>query len=126
MKDTSTMKFQTLATIAASLFLTIGSQGEPPRVEKIVDILHEAIKSTEPLPLLEKAKAQLKVYRAKPGALAVGPRAKGAIRAEAVDRKQDAMERLNQAIAEVKAGRDPKAKIQAAIAELHGMGAMKR
>ena len=120
------MKFQTLITIAASLFLTIGSQAEPPRVEKIVDTLHAAIKSTEPLPLLEKAKAELKTYRAKPGALAVGPRAKGAIRAEAVDRKQDAMEHLNQAISEAKAGRDPKPKIQATIAELHGMGAMKR
>ncbi len=120
------MKFQTLLTIVASLFLTIGSQAEPARVEKIVDILHEAIKSTEPLPLLHKAKEELKSYHAKPGALAVGPRAKGAIRAEAVDRKQDAMERLNQAIAEAKAGRDPKSKIEATIAELHGMGAMKR
>ena len=116
------MKFQILITIVASLFLTISSQAEPARVEKIVDILHEAIKSTEPLPLLEKAKAQLKVYRA----LAVGPRAKGAIRAEAVDRKKDAMERLNQAIAEAKAGRDPKSKIEATIAELHGMAALKR
>jgi len=120
------MKLQTLITIVASLFLTISSQAEPARVEKIVDILHEAIKSTEPLPLLQKAKAQLKVYHAKPGAVAAGPRAKGAIRAEAVDRKQDAMERLNQAIAEAKAGRDPKSKIEATIAELHGMAALKR
>lgn len=120
------MKLQTLITIVASLFFTISSQAEPARVEKIVDILHEAIKSTEPLPLLEKAKAQLKVYRAKPAGIAARPKAKGAIRAESVDRKQDAMERLNQAIAEAKAGRDPKSKIQATIAELHGMAALKR
>jgi hypothetical protein len=118
------MKLQTLFALCATLCFTTPAQADPKAVDEIIELLRSAEASPKPLPILEKAKAELKEYQPKP-AVAAGVRKKGAIRAEAADRKRDAMERLNQAIEEAKAGRDPKSKITAAISNVRHMGAMR-
>lgn len=118
------MKLRTLLALCATLCFTAAAQADPKAVDEIVDLLRSAGTSSKPLPILEKAKAVLKDYQPKP-AVAAGVRKKGAIRAEAADRKHDAMERIDRAIEEAKAGRDPKSKITAAISNVRHMGAMR-
>ena len=120
------MKLHTFAIITIFLISSLGAQAEPKAVEKIIDTLHQALKSPEPLPLLHKAKEELQKYHAASSGLGLGPKARGAVRGEAVERKQESMERLEKAIAEAKAGRDPKAKIEATIADVRNMAALKR
>jgi len=118
------MKSHLLPSLATVLCLVAGVHAEPKAIDKIVDLLHTAETSPKPLPILEKAKETLKDYKAAP-ALPVGPRKQGAVKAEARDRKGDAMERINQAIEEAKAGHDPKDKITAAISDVRHLGAMR-
>lgn len=98
---------------------------QAPAVEKIVDLLHEAEKSETPMALLEKARGRLKDYKPAPNVSNRKPRAKGAIKGESKDRKQEAMEKLGDAIALAKDGKDAKLKIHAAISAVTHMGDMK-
>ena len=120
------MKLTTLLTITATLFFTAAAQAEPKSPDEIVDILHKALKAEKPLPLLKDAQDALEAYRPKPKGIAARPRAKGAIKAEAVDRKEESMQRIKQAIEEAKAGRNAKGKIEATIADVRNMGALKK
>lgn len=119
------MKFLSLLLVFASCLSLSLHADQAPAVEKIVGLLREAEKSKTPLPLLEKAQARLKDYKPSPNVSTRRPRAKGAIKGESKDRKQEAMEKLNDAIALAKDGKDAKLKIHATISSVVHMGDMK-
>ena len=119
------MKLITLLLMAASLLSLPLRADQAPAVEKIVDLLREAEKSEKPLPLLVKAQGILKDYKPAPNVSNRRPRAKGAIKGESKDRKQEAMEKLSDAIAVAKDGKDAKLKIHATISSVVHMGDMK-
>lgn len=119
------MKFLSLLLVFASCVSLPLHADQAPAVEKIVSLLREAEKSETPLPLLEKAQARLKDYKPAPSVSNRRPRAKGAIKAESKDRKQEAMEKLNDAIALAKEGKNARLKIHATISCVVHMGDMK-
>ena len=119
------MKFISFLLVFATLMSLPLSADQAPAVEKIVDLLHEAEKSEQPLPLLEKAQSRLKDYKPAPNVSNRRPRAKGAIKGESKDRKQEALEKLSDAIALAKDGKDAKLKIHASIYAVVHMGDMK-
>ena len=119
------MKFLSLLLVFAAFVSLPLHADQAPAVEKIVDLLREAEKSETPLPLLEKARGRLKDYKPAPNTSNRRPRAKGAIKGESKDRKQEAMEKLTEAIDLVRDGKDAKLKIHATISAVVHMGDMK-
>lgn len=116
-----------LAAIASPNFLLAD---QPPAVEKMVTMLHDAQAAEKPLPLLEKVQEHLKDYDATPGG---NGKAKGGKKAkvkhanneEGKDRKKEAMEKLKAAIDLAKEGKDADKKIQATISAVIHMGDLK-
>ena len=117
-----------LAAIASPNFLLAG---QPPAVEKMVTMLHDAQAAEKPLPLLEKVQEHLKDYDATPGG---NGKAKGgkkakvgkrAVNEEGKDRKKEAMEKLKAAIDLAKDGKDADLKIQATISAVIHLGDLK-
>ncbi|MEP6670599.1 MAG: hypothetical protein ABJF10_15675 [Chthoniobacter sp.] len=89
-------------------------------VDEVIDTLHEAAKSTEPVPLLQKALQQLEKYNPKTG---VGHfRANNAATRE---HKVEAKHRIEQAIEAATAGKSANEKITAAISEIRLTGQFK-
>jgi len=119
------MKFFSLLLVFAAFVSLPLHADQTPAVEKIADLLREAEKSETPLPLLEKARSRLKDYKPSPNVSNRRPRAKGAIKGESKDRKQEAMEKHTEAIDLAKDGKDAKLKIHATIASVVHMGDMK-
>lgn len=89
-------------------------------VEEVIDTLHEAEKSTEPVPILQKALKQLEHYNPHTG---VGHfRANNAASHE---HKVAAKHRIEQAIEVATAGQSANEKITAAISEIRLTGQFK-
>lgn len=142
----------TLVCAAGISVLGIGSlRAEPAKVDAVIDLLHQAETSNEPLPLLQKAKEELKTFKAQPNQEAMilrhqGPRKRAGVDIGAAKHKEEAMEAIDKAIDTAKAGKpavpasgaqalrsamdtpggDLKSKIENAIAKVHMAGELKR
>ncbi len=138
-----------LAVSVISLFGVASVRAEPGKIETVVDYLHQAETAADPLPLLEKAKGELKHFNPKPsqeGMIAhrIGPRRRAGVDEGAAKHKEEAMKALDEAIDTAKAGAskpvsgpaplgsamdtkggDLKAKIESAIAKAHMAGELK-
>ncbi len=86
-------------------------------VEEVIETLHQAEKSPAPLPLIQKAQEQMRHYN---------PRVWGghfrANNAATRNHKEEAIDRLQQAIDVASQGQNPNEKIHAAIAEIRLAG----
>ena len=100
-----------------------------PIMEHIIDLLHRAKDSDQPLPLLEKARETLKDFKPsqpqKMSAAHIGAHKADAVQAGAQEHKHKAMEAITEAIQTAKNGGDTKAKIESAIAHVHSAGDIK-
>lgn len=118
--------------LIAALSLAQFAYGEG-RVEDVVSKLQEAKGATDPVPILEKAKEELKKVHPGPNgtkevAAGIGPRKRAAIKLGAEEIKHHANEAIDRAIEAAKAGNtaDLPSKIDAAIAEVHHVENEKR
>jgi len=100
-----------LAAVCVISTLGTGSvRAEPGKIEKTIDLLHQAETAADPLPLLEKAKEELKNFNPRPNQEAliagkhVGPRKVAGVDLGATKHKKEAMEALDEAIAAAKSG----------------------
>lgn len=121
-----------IAFAVATLFaVSPVATAEPPKIEHVIDLLHQAKDSGSPLPLLEKAKGELKEFNAAPNetkARVSGVRAR-AIAANALaagEHKRKAMEAITEAIQVARAGGDVRSKIDHTVAMVHEAGNLKR
>ncbi len=119
------MKPTTFLAILATTLVTTAQAG-PHSIEKIVELLHKAKASQAPLPMLQKAKDELQDYKAQSGNTGLHRRGAQAVKAEGHDRKAKSLERINDAIAETKAGHDARSKIDITILEVRSLGSLKR
>ena len=88
-------------------------------------MLHEAKASTQPLPLLEKARAVLKNFNPAPSRQPGARRKNQGNKAAAQENKGQALEAISDAIEIAKAGGDAKSKITHAVALTHKAGDLK-
>jgi len=101
-------------------------RAESAKADEVVELLQQAKASTEPMPILEKAKKQFSVMMAAPrGAGAVGPKKHAGLMASGHEHKQRALDAIDEAIAAAKAGGDPKPKIEHAISSVHSFADLK-
>jgi hypothetical protein len=119
-----------LALFVAPLLFLGSALAEPQKVENVVDLLQQAKDSASPIPLLEKAREQMKHYDAGPNhlkqnAAGVGKKAQAAEEIKGRELKHRAMEYINDAIELAKKGEKATSKIDAAIAEVHHTGTLK-
>ena len=137
------------AVVALSPVLTLTAFAEADKVEAVLDLLHQAETSSDPAPLLEKAKDEMAKFNAKPSL----PRVNGRLRAgadhAAEEHKSEAVHAIEKAIKTAKAtpatplpssssapklgsamdqpaGMDLKAEIENAVAKVHLAGEAKR
>jgi hypothetical protein len=115
---------------AGALFfgVPVVATAEAPKIEAVIDLLHEAKDSSEPVPLLQKAHKQLENFKAAPNGAAagIGPRRSAGNAAGAHEHKQKALEAIKEAIETAKSGGDVKPKIEHAVAMVHEAGNLKR
>ena len=121
------MKHQFLPVLAFGIVAPVVARTEPPKIEHVIDLLHQAKDSANPLPLLTKAHQELADFKAAPGAgkeraAGIGARCIAGNAVAGHEHKQKAME----AIKAAKAGGDVKPKIEHAIAMAHEAGDLKR
>ena len=123
------MKRLLLPIIAAASFLAAVPcrvLAEPPKIERVIELLHEAKDAKNPVPLLEKAHAALKDFNPAPPKLA-GAKLKNQANAKgAQEHKEKAMEAISAAIKTAREGGDPTPKIEHAVAMAHETGDSKR
>jgi hypothetical protein len=122
---------------------------EPPKVDGVEDLLHQAETAANPVPLLEKAKDEFAKFKAAPnnGKMAgqgVGAKKRAGIDAGAHKNKEEAMHAIEEALNAAKAaaaapaanpnalgtamdspGTDLKAKIENAASKVHLAGDLK-
>ena len=113
---------------AASFFAAVPCRvlAEPPKIEHVIELLHAAKDSKNPVPLLEKAHAALKDFNPAP-AKDPGAKKKNQANAKgAQEHKQKAMEAISEAIKTAKEGGDATPKIAHAVAMAHEAGDAKR
>ena len=110
--------------IAASLlaFATTHVLAEPPKIEHVIDLLHEAKDAKDPVPLLEKAHEALKDFNPVPAKDNGAKKKNSANKAGAQEHKHKAMEAIADAIKTAKEGGDAKPKIEHAVALAHAAG----
>jgi hypothetical protein len=121
-----------LLTAAAALFLGAPAvaSAEPPKVDHIIELLHQAKDSSEPVPFLEKAHKALQEFKAAPNAnkaaaAGIGARRIAGNAAGAHEHKVKALEAIKDAIEIAKGGGEVKPKIEHAIAMVHEAGNLK-
>ena len=122
------MKRLLLSIVAASFLAAFPCQvfAEPPKIEHVIELLHEAKSSKNPVPLLEKAHDALKDFNPAP-AKDPGAKKKNLGNKEAAqEHKHKAMEAIADAIKTAKEGGDPTPKIEHAVAMAHEAGDSKR
>ncbi|MEA3208713.1 MAG: hypothetical protein QOE70_1770 [Chthoniobacter sp.] len=91
------------ACIAFAAFASQSTvRAEQPHMEKAIDLLQKAKTDSTPIPMLQKAKEQIKDARHNKGG-----------------RRGDAIEAINEAIEVSKKGGNPESKINQAIAMIH-------
>jgi len=101
-------------------------RAEPVKMDNAIDLLRQAKDSTTPLPLLEKALADLKESKPTPrGTAAVGRKKAAGLEAAGHEHKQKAVVAVEDAIKTAKEGGDVKPKIEHAIAEVHSLADLK-
>jgi hypothetical protein len=103
------------------------------KIEDVVGKLQEAKTSTDPVPILEKAKEEFKKVHPGPNetketAAGIGPKRRAAIKLGAEEVKHHANEAIERAIEAAKAGNTAElgSKIDAAISEVHHTANEKR
>ena len=125
LKQSFVMKLPTLLPALTALFFTIGAQAGNPQAEhktanEIAEILRKAMIARAPLPLLNEAKDALDAYKA------TGPMARQVTARASHQENEKTLERHDQVIKEVTAGRNAKSRIESSIAGVHTLAAMKR
>ena len=123
------MKRPFLSAVVASALLALlpgRTLAEPPKIEHVIELLHEAKDSSNPVPLLEKAHAALKEFNPAPSKETGAKKKINANREGAQEHKHKAMEAIAEAIKTAKDGGDAKPKIEHAVALTHEAGDSKR
>ena len=120
-----------LTTAALLLGAPCVATAEPPKIDHVIELLHRAQDSANPLPLLQKAQNELGDFKAAPNgrkeaAAGIGRRRIAGNAVGAHENKRDAMEAIKGAIAAAKSGGNVKPKIEHAIAMAHKAGDLKR
>ena len=101
-------------------------RADPVKMDNAIELLRQAKDSTTPLPLLEKALADLKESKPTPkGTAAVNRKKAAGLEAAGKEHKQKAVEAVEEAIKTAKEGGDVKPKIEHAIAEVHSLADLK-
>src|SRR6266853_840870 len=121
-----------IIVIVAALLVAVPtlSRAEPPKIQKIVDLLHQAKDSDKPVPMLEEAHKILKDFKPEPNGnketvAHIGARHQAGNALAAEEHKHRAMKELNEAIEVAKNGGDAKSKIESTIAYVHQAGELK-
>ena len=126
-----------LHSLVLTFFVSLGLgvpaivSAEAPQVDKIIELLHQAKGSSDPVPLLQKAHKELVNFKAAPNATkeyapGIGRRGVSSNAVAAHEHKQKALEAIQAAIDTAKSGGEVKPKIEHAVAMVHEAGNLKR